>query len=146
MSRLQSQHDKIEMMPPTTEECRKRDTKCNNETIDQKDQFCNRSKEAPLNFHSFSHDEIDVNKTHSNRGIKDEYDYTRTGAESSTNAKNILSSPKLIHDLSKKSTIDLYRKRNVKKYETLYYLNKFNYFSFNTHNIFEIFKLQQFSI
>ena len=101
MSRLQSQHDKIEMMPPT-EECRKRNTtKCNNETIDQKDQFCNRSKEAPLNFHSFFHDETDVNKSHSNRGIKDGYDYSRLAAESSTTAKNILSSPKIIHDFAK---------------------------------------------
>ena len=112
MSRLQSQHDEIEMMP-AREECKKRNnTMCNNETIDQKDQFCNRSKEAPLNFHSFFHDETDVNKTHSNRGIKDEYDYCRAAAESSTNAKNILSSPKLIHDFSKKTMNDCFRKRN----------------------------------
>ena len=115
MSRLQSQHDEIDMMPPR-EECRKRNnTKCNNETIDQKDQFCNRSKEAPLNFHSFSYDETDVNKTHSNRGIKDEYDYYRAAAESSTNAKNILSPPKLIHDFSKNMMNDCFRKRNTNK-------------------------------
>ena len=112
MSRLQSQHDEIEMMP-AREECKKRNnTMCNNETIDQKDQFCNRSKEAPLNFHSFFHDETDVNKFHSNRGIKDEYDNCRVAAESSTTAKNILSSPKLIHDFSKKTMNDCFRKRN----------------------------------
>ena len=115
MSRLRSQHDKIEMMLPT-EECRERNTtKCNNETIDQKDQFCNRSKEAPLNFHSFFHDETDVNKFHSNRGIKDEYDNCRVAAESSTTAKNILSSPKLIHDFSKKTMNDCFGKRNNNK-------------------------------
>ena len=104
------------MIPPT-EECRKRNNKCNNEIIDQKDQFCNRSKEAPLNFHSFFHDETDVNKTHSNRGIKDEYDYPRAATDSSGNAKNsiILSVPKIIHYNTERSPISSVRKRNDKK-------------------------------
>ena len=116
MSRLQSQHDKIEMIPPT-EECRKRNNKCNNEIIDQKDQFCNRSKEAPLNFHSFFHDETDVNKTHSNRGIKDEYHYPRAAAESSVNTKNssMFSAPKIIHDNNEISPINSFQKRNGEK-------------------------------